>query len=226
MFSIYGETGRVFRGPMEDLWRIEAVRRAAHTRAVSPQATFRLPVSERQSRGDQPAGNAPPVSPQARDAVAAYVQGGPSAAQRHPLTRVQDVMSQNILSIPADATVMQGWQQLAEHGMGQAPVIDAHGLLVGLLSRADLLRPDRLPAPDSSPLAWRALLAQSVASVMWTPVPAVDPQTDLRRVARVLLDTHLPGLPVVNADDVVTGFISRTDILRAVVHDPPLDLWS
>jgi CBS domain-containing protein len=24
----------------------------------------------------------------------------------------------------------------------------------------------------------------------------------------------------------VTGFVSRTDILRAVVADPPLDLWS
>ena len=27
-------------------------------------------------------------------------------------------------------------------------------------------------------------------------------------------------------DDVVTAFVSRTDILRAVVSDPPLDLWS
>jgi hypothetical protein len=25
---------------------------------------------------------------------------------------------------------------------------------------------------------------------------------------------------------VVMGFVSRTDILRAVVHDPPLDLWA
>jgi len=61
---------------------------------------------------------------------------------------------------------------------------------------------------------------------MWTPVPAVGPDTDLRRVARVLLDTHLPGLPVVNDDGTVIGFVSRTDILRAVVNDPPLDLWS
>jgi CBS domain-containing protein len=61
---------------------------------------------------------------------------------------------------------------------------------------------------------------------MWTPVPAVAEETDIRRVARVLLDTHLPGLPVVSEDGAVTGFVSRTDILRAVVHDPPLDLWS
>ncbi len=67
---------------------------------------------------------------------------------------------------------------------------------------------------------------QPVSSVMLSPVPAVSEDTDLRRVARVLLDTHLPGLPVVAEDGQVAGFISRSDILRAVVHDPPLDLWS
>jgi CBS domain-containing protein len=36
----------------------------------------------------------------------------------------------------------------------------------------------------------------------------------------------LPGLPVVDEQDAVIGFVSRTDILHAVVADPPLDLWT
>jgi CBS domain-containing protein len=75
-------------------------------------------------------------------------------------------------------------------------------------------------------MAWQALLAQRVSDLMWTPVPSVAPETDIRRLARVLLDTGLPGLPVVNEQDGVMGFVSRTDILRAVVADPPLDLWT
>jgi len=27
-------------------------------------------------------------------------------------------------------------------------------------------------------------------------------------------------------DGVVEGFVSRSDILKAVVHEPPLDLWA
>jgi CBS domain-containing protein len=73
---------------------------------------------------------------------------------------------------------------------------------------------------------WQALLAQSVVDVMWTPVPSVAADTDIRRVARVLLDTGLPGLPVVDDGGKVVGFVSRSDILRAVVADPPLDLWT
>jgi CBS domain-containing protein len=105
-------------------------------------------------------------------------------------------------------------------------VTGAGGGLVGLLTRAELLNLERLPQPEAPALAWRALLMQPVSAVMLSPVPAVGEDTDLRRVARVLLDTHLPGLPVVAEDGQVTGFISRSDILRAVVHDPPLDLWS
>ena len=105
-------------------------------------------------------------------------------------------------------------------------VVDEQTRLVGLITRGELLSPDNLPGPDTHVLAWRAMLMQPVTTLMVTPVPSVEPQTDLRRVAQLLLDLGLPGLPVVADDGVVSAFISRSDILRAVVHDPPLDLWS
>ena len=70
------------------------------------------------------------------------------------------------------------------------------------------------------------LARRPVSEVMVSPVPTVSPDTELRRVAAVLLDTGLPGLPVTDEAGVLSGFISRTDILRAVAADPPLDLWS
>jgi CBS-domain-containing membrane protein len=158
--------------------------------------------------------------------IAAYLSAGQSTAPRHPLTRVQEVMSANAITVRADDAVQAAWQALAEHGVGQAPVVDGRGMLVGLLSRAELLSLERLPHADANALAWRALLMQPVSSLMWTPVPAVAAETDIRRVARVLLETHLPGLPVTDEEGRVTGFVSRTDILRAVVNNPPLDLWS
>jgi CBS-domain-containing membrane protein len=135
-------------------------------------------------------------------------------------------MSTRAITLPEDATVAQAWDLLAAQQLGQAPVVDASGVLVGMLSRAELMRPDRLPGSGAHALVWQALLRQSVADLMWTPVPSVAPETDIRRLARVLLDTGLPGLPVVDEQGRVTAFVSRTDVLRAVVADPPLDLWS
>jgi CBS domain-containing protein len=42
----------------------------------------------------------------------------------------------------------------------------------------------------------------------------------------VLLDYQLSGLPVVNEREELVGILSRSDILRALVNDPPLSLWA
>lgn len=104
-------------------------------------------------------------------------------------------------------------------------VVDGAKVLVGLISPPDLMAPERLLGSDSLAVVWQTLLMQSVVDVMWTPVPSMALNTDIRRVARVLLDTALPGLPVGDDDGRVTGFVSRADILRAVRGDPPLEFW-
>jgi len=223
MFSVYGVSGQLFRGSLEQLRHIGGV--SAVARGNSLQAVGR---EGRDQPADVFAGLAQPgVRDEAhRSALAAYAQTRQvELAQRHPLKLVADLMSSVVITIADSATVLEAWQNLAQHGVGQAPVVNRAATLVGLLSRADLLRPQYLPTPGSSAVAWQALLAQSVCDIMSTPVPSVAPDTDIRRVARVLLDTDLPGLPVVDGQGLVCGFISRSDILRAVVTEPVLDLW-
>lgn len=222
MFSIYGESGRIFRGAMEDLWRVDALRSVMRTRRLQAHEQ----TGGAQSPRDQAVAPVPARSHAVGAALSAYAQASGQGAERHPLSRVADVMSPHVQTVSPDMTVLQAWQQLGVQGIGQAPVLAASGELVGLLTRAELLNLDRLPQPDAPALVWRALLMEPVSAVMLSPVPAVSEDTDLRRVARVLLDTRLPGLPVVAEDGRLTGFISRSDILQAVVHDPPLDLWS
>jgi CBS domain-containing protein len=60
---------------------------------------------------------------------------------------------------------------------------------------------------------------------MTSPVVSAHPATDIRRIARVMLDYGVDGVPVVDADHALRGFISRSDMLRAVVAEPPVSLW-
>lgn len=233
MFAIYGTSGQMFQGPVEELRRTAAVSRSQRVRRVQSDRD----EAERQDAGSdsgrwRPAqeGRAPPyqdapASAQASQALQAYAQIQ-RPPDRHPLSAVADVMSRDPLVLAQDLTLHEAWAQLAAQGLGQAPVVNAQNRLVGLLGRAELQDLERLPAPDASALVWRAFMLQPVSAAMVSPVPSVAPDTDLRRLALALLETGLPGLPVVERDGVVMGFVSRTDILRAVVHDPPLDLWA
>ena len=225
MFYIYGVSGQSFRGSMEQLRQIERTGAVARANAVLPVKRDGLDPAYSESDAYSGAARAAPTDGAHRTALAAYAEAQSPVLQRHPLRRVEDLMNRTVITISDAATVLDAWHLLARHGIGQAPVVNAAGVLVGLLSRADLLSPDLLPTPESNALVWRALMAQNVCDIMWSPVPSVAADADIRRVARVLLDTGLPGLAVVDEQGVVRGFVSRSDILRAVVTDPPLDLW-
>jgi CBS-domain-containing membrane protein len=223
MFSVHGTSGKVFRGSLEELQRVSRTLGLTPTRKLDRVVDhFQTQATQIQAEAELHGNRS--IAQQARHE---YTQvQSPKLSQRHALITVADVMTNKVIAVPVSATVQAGWQFLLDGGVGQAPVVDSNHKLVGMLTRAELMRLDRLPTPDQASLVWRALLLQPISAVMITPVAGVMLQTSLRRLARVLLDTGLPGMPVVNETDELLGFVSRTDILKALVHDPPIDVWS
>lgn len=206
MFYIYGLNGRSYSGPAEGLPPVEAVRRV---QAPDSVRVFTSPQDE-----NTPFADPRPRSGLAQGAVAAYAQQAQQTAVPRVVRAVSELMQKDVVSVQADALLADAAQWLADHRIGQAPVRDEQRQLVGLLTRDGLLQAAGA-APDAT-----------VRAHMVSPVPAVAPDTDVRRVAQVLIENDLPGLPVVEADGALCGFIARGDLLRAMVTDPPLDLWS
>jgi CBS-domain-containing membrane protein len=226
MFSVYGVTGRVFTGTVEQLRHIDQVHAVARLHRIEANELEILPelAQEEEGLGTNTQTHKPLPNP----ALAAYTQVAQPDTPRQPLTRVAQLMTQPAITLQADTLLFEAADVLARKKIGQAPVLDANGQLVGMLLRADLYRTDLAPnasGPPSAPDYWATRMAQPISSAMWTPIASVSAETDIRRVARVLLDTELPGLPVVDDAGKVIGFVSRADILRAVATDPPLDVW-
>ena len=69
------------------------------------------------------------------------------------------------------------------------------------------------------------VLGRRVVDVMTTPVITAEPATDIRRIATAMLTHRIDGVPVIGELGRLVGYVSRSDILRAVVADPPLSLW-
>jgi CBS domain-containing protein len=218
MFSVYGVTGRVFTGTVEQLRHIDKVNAVARLHPIEANDLVlepELSVTPFEVETPHPKALLPAT------AVAAYAQVSQPDTPRQPLDRVGLLMTQPAVTVRTDVPLAIAAALLARHRVGQMPVVDAKGQLVGLLLRADIY--PTLESPSATD--WADRMALPVAQVMWTPVASVTADTDIRRVAQVLLDTHLPGLPVVDDNGTLTGFVSRTDILRAVANDPPLDVW-
>lgn len=209
MFLVYGIPGQTFVGPLEELYRVNALSRASRVRKIA-------------AKGDELAITQTPGfdNKQRQEAIKAYQATVQPDIERGPLYHAHQIMSRDVITLQDDDDVAQAWRIFWDHRIHQAPVLNAQKTLVGIVSERDLLTTINIEdgkVVDSMHL--------KVSDVMASPVVAAEPTTDIRRIATVMLDHDVDGVPIVNENHELVGFISRTDILHAVVTDPPLSLW-
>ncbi len=215
MFSFYGLSGLDFRGTLEQLGQVRGV-----TAARPGRATARV-GEEHLTTFVAPGGVVPgDAQPGEEGAVQAYQDMLQLDQERGPLYHAHQIMSREVVTLGTGDSVQDAWRTLRDNDVRQAPVLDPAETLVGLVTERDLLTAFNL---DGDRI--RDLLPRRVADVMSSPVLSVDPVTDIRRIARAMLEFNLTGVPVVNETHALVGFVTRGDILRAIMADPPLSMW-
>ncbi len=216
MFSLYGLAGQNFRGTLEQLSELPSVNAARRSRAIGHEGEEPLPTF--MPRVDARPAASP--SPGYESAAKAYRDMLEIDLERGPLYHAYQIMTRDVFTLDDDEPAPAAWRALLARGLRQAPVLDSGHHLVGLVLERDLLTTFNLERKQA-----RTPLAHHVGDVMLSPVVSADPVTDIRRIARAMLEFALPGVPVVNETRALVGFVSRGDILRAVIADPPLSLW-
>ena len=209
MFSIYGISGQVFKGSLEEMNRVHSLARARAARAIA-QDGEELGVEAILAASTRPQ----------EEAINAYRSMLPQDLERGPLYHASQVMQTRVIHLNASDSVEHAWHTLCDHAIHQAPVMDDNSRLVGIVSERDLLTALNI---DEGSIVYS--LDRVVRDVMSTPVVAAVPITDIRRIAAVMIDKRVDGVPIANETGRLLGFVSRGDILRAVVAVPPLSLW-
>lgn len=218
MFSVHGVTGQVYRGTLEGLGTVAALTALRRARGIDHDGEESGPEALRQRRDG---GVESDDAARYEDAARAYRAAVTPGDTREPVRHAYQVMTRTLLTLPVSLDLATAWRRLNEHGYGQAPVVDGDGRLVGLVTRDALMRALDLVDGDV-----RDPLARTIGDVMLTPAVSADPVTSVRRIARVMLEYDLAGLPVVNEQQELVGIVTRGDILRAVANEPPLNLWA
>jgi CBS domain-containing protein len=145
--------------------------------------------------------------------------------------RAMDVMTTDVISVDPDTTVQALATLLAERGISGAPVVDAGGRLVGIISEGDLLHRAEIGSARRHRVRRRSWWLDHFASdlardyvkshgrtvkdIMTRDVVIVTEDTELAEVAALLEAKRVKRVPVMREDKVV-GIISRANIVRAV----------
>jgi CheY-like chemotaxis protein len=123
-------------------------------------------------------------------------------------TPISEVMTRRVLCVRPDLSVSELLHAFDARAVGGAPVVDERGLLVGMVSKSDVLS---AVAREGAPNA--AALRLSVADIM-SPFPiALPPDASVARAAAVMAYEGIHRIVVVSGATVV-GIVSGNDLMR------------
>jgi CBS domain-containing protein len=146
-----------------------------------------------------------------------------------------DVMTPNPLSIREEAAVREAVAFLTDRRISAAPVINAAGRPVGVISEADILRYDRehvehlhtvpdnylrseltLGSGERLPDTFEVeeVDGTSVADIMTPIIYSVQPETSVEEIVEQLVTRRVHRLFVVDTDGSLIGVITTLDLLR------------
>jgi len=146
---------------------------------------------------------------------------------------VQDVMTENVVSVRLFAPYREIVETMARHHVGALPVLDAGGRIVGVVSETDLIA-KQVTGPDVEPRAWTRLSRAGRRShakrglydaqqLMTQPPITVHLGASLARAAYLMQRHNVRHLPVVDADGRPLGIVARGDLLRVFLR-PDADI--
>jgi len=128
---------------------------------------------------------------------------------------VKDIMTTDVVAVRSDASYRDMASMLRAHRVSGFPVIDDQGIVVGVVSEADLLSEQAQEGrhgwlPRRKHLADHELTA---SDLMTRSVVTTSPHELVSSVARLMSSRKLRRLPVVDGQGRLVGIVSRSDVL-------------
>lgn len=138
----------------------------------------------------------------------------------------RDVMSNGVLSIADDATVLEAIELLVTTRVSTMPVLDKDGFVVGIVSEADVVKQTKVitdrdtghgeidPALTADALARAKALR--VADIMTRDVITAREDASLRDIVNLMARHNIKRIPIVR-DRAIVGVVSQTDVLKGIL---------
>jgi len=148
------------------------------------------------------------------------------------MLKVKDIMTRELITVSSETEISQATKLLLENRINGIPVTDETGKLVGILCQSDLIaQQKKLPIPSFftfldgfitlSSMKQLEKQVQKIAAITvaqaMTPNPVtVRPDTDIEKVAALMVDKSFHTIPVMDKGELV-GIVGKEDILKTLI---------
>jgi CBS domain-containing protein len=148
------------------------------------------------------------------------------------MLKVKDIMTREVKTVSPATEITHAAKLLLSERINGAPVVNKSGELVGILCQSDLIAQQKsIPIPSLFtlldgyiPLTLSSRLDREVEKIAatkvenaMTPDPiTVNSDTDIEKVAGLMVEKNYHTLPVVDGG-VLVGIVGKEDVLRTLL---------
>ena len=129
------------------------------------------------------------------------------------MLKIGDIMTRHVFTLQASCNVQQAALELSSRGYTGAPVRDERGRLVGILSRSDLMDPERHEG---------VLEGKQVQDLMTPAMFTLHPAAPVVQAIRLMVREGIHRVVVMDDRREMVGIITSSDVLNALARG---DLW-
>jgi acetoin utilization protein AcuB len=128
---------------------------------------------------------------------------------------VDEIMTTEIFTLPATATVADAIRVMAEKSIRHIPIVDSEGNLKGLVTRHDVMAV--LDSTLRAEAVRRDPVTIPLTEIMTRDVVTVDAGANLRRAALHLEEHEFSCLPVM-AEGKLSGIVTDADLVAVAIN--------
>lgn len=122
------------------------------------------------------------------------------------VTKAREIMTKDVITVTKQTILTDVMQLLLDNRISGLPVVDADGMLEGIVSEIDLV---------NSMLSGNAA-DTNAGEIMSSKVTSFSPDANCAEMAECFAVNHIRRFPIVDHGKVV-GIVSRRDVLRKML---------
>ncbi len=113
--------------------------------------------------------------------------------------KAREIMTRDVICVTDDAAIEEAARLMARNRISGLPVVNGHGMLVGLVTEHDLIAKE----------------GRTVKEIMTRSVISVSADTEVEQIQHLLTNQRIRRVPVLENGKVV-GIVSRSDLVRQI----------
>jgi acetoin utilization protein AcuB len=210
MFAIYNNGNVDFKSTSDDLYALKSIEKVQPSHLMAEDGYFENLIKQQNNRNSE----------SNKEALNSYKKMA-NIDTSDIVFHVKDIMTKDCIYIDSKSTIQDAYNVLREFKIGQMPIVSFGKRIMGMIDKKMILNLLMEDIENS-----KHILERKIEDIYLAQIITTDPLTDIRKVAKVMIDFKLHAIPIVTENDTLIGIVSKTDIIKAVSHIPQFQLWS